>query len=89
MNACLLLVATAVTVATIWPAYGEAIGSLGNFDCVNDTGQTAYGCDHFGLRFAPTAVLGKVSYHWKVPNPAMPGTLMNAPWTVATPGQPL
>lgn len=198
MNARLLLVAAAVTAATLGPAYGQAIGSLGNFDCVNDTGQTAYGfeievdditpaditrefpsnflgqeyvqrfgiptmaqfdetaiggakgvrvtwaanwdpvnlkwtakwgsfisgalppsgdgvvyiakppltqgdscwllgqgagyatsgCDHFGLSFAPTAVLGKVGYHWKVPNPAAQGTLMNAPWIATTPVNP-
>lgn len=46
------------------------------------------GCDHFGLSFTPTARLGKVSYHWKAPNPAAPGTLMNATWTATPPANP-
>ena len=198
MNTRFLIVAMAVTAATLGPAHGQAVGSLGNFDCVNDTGQTAYGfeievdnitpaditrefpsnflgqeyvqrfgiptvaafdetamggvkgvrvtwaatwdpanlkwaarwgsyvlgslppagdgvlylakptvtqgdscwllgqgagyttsgCDHFGLSFTPTAVLGPVTYHWKVPDPAHPTTLINAPWTSPKPVNP-
>jgi hypothetical protein len=185
-----MLVATLVATMTMGSAHGQAVGSLGNFDCVNDTGETAEGfeieiediqesditrefpsnflgqeyvqrfgvptvaaydetaigghkgvrvtwaatwdpvklkwvakwgsyvygtlapagdgvayvkrptatqgdscwllgqgaayatsgCDHFGLSFTATAVLGKVSYHWKVPDRNNPGHLINATW---------
>jgi hypothetical protein len=198
MKKLFLLMTASLAVTTLGPAHGQAIGSLGNFDCVNDTGQTAYGfeievdniqvsditrefpsnflgqeyvqrfgiptvaafdetatggvkgvrvtwaatwdpvalkwkakwgsyvsgalppagdgvlylakptatqgdscwllgqgagyatsgCDHFGLSFTPTAVLGPVTYHWKVPDPANPGTLVNAQWISPQPANP-
>lgn len=35
------------------------------------------GCDHFGISFTTGVSPGKVAYHWKVPDPANPGHLIN------------
>ena len=43
MNYRLLMLSSAMISLAIGPAHGQAIGSLGNFDCVNDTGETAEG----------------------------------------------
>ncbi len=47
------------------------------------------GCDHFGLSFAAAKPLGKTSYHWKIPDPANPGTLINAPNAATPPISPM
>src|SRR5262249_6963722 len=49
----------------------------------------ASGCDHFGISFAPGVAYGKISYHWKIPNPASPGTLMNAGLEASLPPTPV
>jgi hypothetical protein len=46
------------------------------------------GCDHFGLSFLLGTVLGKTSYHWKVPDAASPTILKNAPWVAPTQTSP-
>ncbi len=38
------------------------------------------GCDHFGVSFASGVSPGRITYHWKVPDPSAPGTLTN--WTL-------
>jgi hypothetical protein len=40
------------------------------------------GCDHFGISFGPSATPGKISYHWKVPDPNNVGQLIN--WSAET-----
>lgn len=50
-------------------------------------GYATSGCDHFGLSFGFTAVLGKTTYHWLVPDKANVGKLAYAAWGgVAAPG---
>jgi hypothetical protein len=40
------------------------------------------GCDHFGISFNAGVTPGKISYHWKVPDPANVGQLVN--WATET-----
>ncbi len=40
------------------------------------------GCDHFGISFATGVSPGKIAYHWKVPDPANAGQLIN--WSTET-----
>lgn len=47
------------------------------------------GCDHFGISLAPGAVNGALFYHWKIPNPNSPGTLMNAALEASLPPSPV
>ncbi len=47
------------------------------------------GCDHFGLSFGIGATPGKVTYHWKVPDKANPGTLINNAAVAALPPSPV
>ncbi len=47
------------------------------------------GCDHFGLSFALGVRPGRTSYHWKVPNKAIPGTLVNSPNVASIPPSPV
>lgn len=53
-------------------------------------GYAKSGCEHFGVSYGPTAVPGKVSYHWLVPDKQSPGTLVKAAWSgsTATPNYP-
>jgi hypothetical protein len=51
-------------------------------------GYATSGCEHFGLSFTYTAHPGKVTTHWKVPDPSNAGQLINAPWTAAPPPGP-
>jgi hypothetical protein len=47
------------------------------------------GCDHFGVSFAYTATPGKISYHWKIPDPTSTGMLKNAALETALPPTPV
>ncbi len=46
------------------------------------------GCDHFGISFAPTAIPGKITYHWKVPDPNNVGQLINYGTVTSLPPSP-
>lgn len=46
------------------------------------------GCDHFGISFAPGVAIGKQIYHWKIADPANPGTLINAQQEASLPPTP-
>lgn len=46
------------------------------------------GCDHFGVSFASGVTPGKITYHWKTPDPANPGTLINAGLEASIPPSP-
>ncbi len=46
------------------------------------------GCDHFGISFAYTARPGAIFYHWKLPDPANPGHLVNAALEASLPPTP-
>jgi len=43
-------------------------------------GYATSGCDHFGFSFLASARPGAIHYHWKIPDPANPGQLINAAW---------
>ncbi|MFN7993484.1 MAG: hypothetical protein U0Q18_07780 [Bryobacteraceae bacterium] len=47
------------------------------------------GCDHFGISLSPGSVPGLMSYHWKIPNPNSPGTLINAGLEASLPPSPV
>ncbi len=47
------------------------------------------GCDHFGISFAAGVTPGKLSYHWKIPDPANPGALINGASVASLPPTPL
>jgi hypothetical protein len=46
------------------------------------------GCDHFGISFAAGVAPGKISYHWKVPDPNNVGNLVNGANVASIPGSP-
>lgn len=46
------------------------------------------GCDHFGISFAPGVVPGKMTYHWKIPDPSNVGKLMNGATVASIPRTP-
>ncbi len=46
------------------------------------------GCDHFGVSFASGVTPGKMTYHWKVADPANPGQLINAAAEASIPPSP-
>lgn len=46
------------------------------------------GCDHFGVSFATGVTPGKMTYHWKIPDPASPGQLINAAAEASVPPSP-
>lgn len=45
------------------------------------------GCDHFGISFAPGVAAGKMTYHWKIPDPTNK-FLINAALEAAIPPSP-
>ena len=47
------------------------------------------GCDHFGISFAAGVVPGKMTYHWKIPDPANPGNLKNGTLEASIPPSPV
>ena len=51
-------------------------------------GYATSGCDHFGISFAYGVTPGLIKYHWLVPDPANPGTLIQHPWTGMGPVPP-
>jgi hypothetical protein len=46
------------------------------------------GCDHFGVSFATGATPGKITYHWKLPDPVNTGKLVNAAAEASIPPSP-
>ena len=48
----------------------------------------ASGCDHFGISFAPGVAYGKINYHWQIPDPTTPGTLVNGQTVASIPPSP-
>ncbi len=46
------------------------------------------GCDHFGISFAPGVAPGKMTYHWKVPDPTNT-VLVNAKLEASIPPSPM
>ncbi len=47
------------------------------------------GCDHFGISFAAGVSPGKLTYHWKIPDPSNPGHLINAGSEASLPPSPV
>lgn len=48
----------------------------------------AAGCDHFGISFGPGVAPGKITYHWKVPDPTNT-VLVNAALEASIPPSPI
>jgi hypothetical protein len=46
------------------------------------------GCDHFGISFGAGVAYGKITYHWKVPDPSNVGQLKNANLEASIPPSP-
>jgi len=46
------------------------------------------GCDHYGISFASGIVPGKITYHWKIPDPSNT-KLVNGPLEAAIPPSPV
>lgn len=46
------------------------------------------GCDHFGVSFTPGVSPGRITYHWKTPDPANTGNLINAALEASVPPSP-
>jgi hypothetical protein len=49
----------------------------------------ASGCDHFGISLAYGKTPGKITYHWLVPDPANPGSLIQNGTAAAIPPSPV
>ncbi len=47
------------------------------------------GCDHFGISFNPGVAAGKMTYHWKVPDPLNPTVLKNNKLEASIPPTPV
>jgi len=47
------------------------------------------GCDHFGISFGAGVKVGQMRYHWKVPDPALAGHLINGPQEASIPPSPV